>query len=74
MAKKKWLQKASQRMKSAGTAGAFTRYCRAQGYGGVTAQCIAHGLKSKDAKIRKRAAFAKAARTIARQRKRRKRE
>lgn len=72
MAKKKsgkWMQKARKSMKRRGTVGAFTRYCKSKGFKGVTAECIRMGLKSKSATIRKRAAFAKAARTAARRRK-----
>lgn len=39
--------------------GSFTAWCRSKGYDGVTAECIAAGLKSKDPGIRKKANFAK---------------
>ena len=56
---KKWIQKATARMKKKGTVGAFTRWCKAQGFGGVTNACIAKGLRSKNPKIRRRANFAR---------------
>jgi hypothetical protein len=68
-AKKKWMQGAAARMKRKGTVGAFTRWCKAQGYGGVTSECIRAGLKSSNPTIRKRAGFAKAAKSVARKRK-----
>lgn len=49
--------------------GAFTRWCKQQGYGGVTQECIAAGLKSDNPTIRKRANFARNARGWARKRK-----
>jgi hypothetical protein len=58
--KKRWIQRATARMKRKGTVGSFTRWCKSQGYGSVTSACIAAGLKSKDPKIRKKAGFAKA--------------
>lgn len=61
----KWMQKAAARMKRKGTVGAFTRYCG----GKVTNECIQRGLRSSNPTIRKRAAFAKAARKVARNRK-----
>ena len=68
-AKKKWMGRARTSMKKRGTVGAFTRYCRSKGFKGVTAECIRMGLRSSSATIRKRAGFAKAARTVARRRK-----
>lgn len=67
--KKKWIKKAAASMKKRGTVGSFTAYCRRSGFAGVTAECITKGLASKDPKIRKKAAFAKASRTIARRKK-----
>lgn len=58
--KKKWIQKARNRMKRKGTIGSFTKYCG----GKVTDECIRRALKSKDPRIRKKAAFAKAMRSI----------
>ena len=57
--KKRWIQSATTRMKRKGTVGSFTRWCKARGYSGVTPECIAAGLKSKDPAIRKKANFAK---------------
>lgn len=42
--------------------GKFTRWCKRQGYGGVTAACINKGKNSKSASVRKMATFAKNAR------------
>ncbi len=42
--------------------GAFTRWCKAHGFGGVNARCIRAGLKSKDPRVRKMANFARNAR------------
>lgn len=57
----KWMQRARARMAAKGTIGSFTAWCKRQGYSGVTASCICRGLKSGSTKIRKKAAFAKAA-------------
>jgi hypothetical protein len=38
--------------------GRFTAWCKAHGYGGVTAAAIAAGKRSKDAAVRKQATFA----------------
>ena len=59
---KKWMQKAAASMKRKGTKGAFTDYCG----GKVTAECIEKGLNSPNETTRKRAQFAKAARSVAR--------
>lgn len=61
MARNSWIQKASESMKRRGTTGLFTQYCG----GKVTQSCIDRGLNSPNATTRKRAAFAKAARTAA---------
>ena len=42
--------------------GAFTEYCRRNGFDGVTEACIQKGLKSKNPTTRKRANFAKVSR------------
>ncbi len=42
--------------------GTFTAYCKRNGYGGVTSECIAKGKKSPNSKTRKRATFAGASR------------
>jgi hypothetical protein len=62
---KNWIQKARKGMKRKGTVGKFTEYCG----GKVTADCIERGLNSPDPKVRKRAGFAKAMRTVASQNK-----
>lgn len=67
--KTKFMQKARASMKKRGTVGSFTAFCRRLGFRGVTNECIRRGLKSRSASIRKKAAFAKAARTVARKRK-----
>ena len=59
-----WMQKARKSMKRKGTVGKFTDYCG----GKVTNDCIERGLNSPNETVRKRAAFAKAARTVARNR------
>jgi len=53
---KKWIQKATARMKKKGTEGSFRKYCG----GKVTMECIQRGLNSSDPKIRAKARFAKA--------------
>lgn len=42
--------------------GTFTAWCKRQGFGGVTEECIQKGLNSRDAGIRKKANFARNAR------------
>ena len=42
--------------------GTFTAWCKRQGFDGVTEECIAKGLASKDPTTRKRANFARVAR------------
>lgn len=69
MAKKKWMQRARTSMKKRGTVGSFTRWCKTQGFSGVTTECIRKGLASRSRAIRKKAAFAKAAKSVARKRK-----
>jgi hypothetical protein len=59
---KKWMQKAAASMKRRGTVGSFTAWCKSQGYGGVTSECIAAGKRSKSGAIRKKANFAANAR------------
>jgi ribosomal protein L9 len=54
----KWMQKASKKMEEKGTEGSFTAWCKKKGFGGVTSQCIAAGLKAGGA-IAKKAIFAK---------------
>ena len=43
--------------------GKFTDYCEGLGFSGVTNECITKGKASKNAKTRKRATFAKNARS-----------
>jgi len=43
--------------------GKFTSYCKSKGYGGVTGECIEDGLASKSAAVRKRANFARNAKS-----------
>ena len=76
MAKKKskWMGKARARMKKKGSAGSFTRWCESRGHDGVTAKCIQEGLASKSKAIRKKAGFARSARSVARKRKRKSRK
>lgn len=59
-AKGGWIQAANKRMKAKGTKGSFTKYCG----GKVTNECIQRGLNSSNPTTRKRAAFAKAMRSI----------
>lgn len=42
----KWMQKATDRMKSGGTVGSLTAYCRRAGFAGVTCECIAMARKA----------------------------
>ena len=49
--------------------GAFTRWCKQQGYSGVTQECINKGLHSKNPTIRRRANLARTFKKIARRRK-----
>ena len=57
---KQWIQKATAKMSAKGTKGTFREWCKQQGYNGCTKEAIEKGLKSKNPKIRKKAAFAKA--------------
>ena len=43
--------------------GKFTEYCKSKGYGGVTSKCISEGKASNSPAIRKRATFAKNAKS-----------
>jgi len=65
----RWIQGARSKMKKKGTVGAFTEWCKRQGYSGVTSACIEKGLKSKSLTIKRRAAFAKAMRSMKRKKK-----
>ena len=59
----KWIQKAHLKE------GAFTDWCKSQGYGGVTKECIAAGKRSEDPKTRKRANLASTFRKMSRAKK-----
>ena len=62
-AKKNWIQSAIK------NPGSFTEWCKRRGYKGVTSECIAEGLKSKDPTTRRRAALAKTLKGMAKRRK-----
>jgi len=70
---KKWLQKARARMERKGTVGAFTRWCKAHGFGGVTQACINSAIsqarRTGNTTLLKRAVFARNVKKIARRRK-----
>jgi len=68
--KKKWMQKAGQRMEKKGTEGAFTAYCKRHGFPGPTQACIDYAMAHGDRTTQLRAGFAKTAKKIARKRKR----
>lgn len=68
---KKWMQAAAARMKKKGTEGSFTAWCKRHGFGGVNERCIAAALK-KGGTIAKKAAFAKAARSVRKKKKKKK--
>lgn len=42
--------------------GSFTAWCKRHGHNGVTAACVAAGLKADDVRIRRKANFARNAR------------
>lgn len=44
--------------------GAFTRYCKGEGFGSVTAECIARGINSKNSHVNHMARFAKTLRRL----------
>ena len=56
--KKRFIQQAFKTFEKKGTKGAFTRWCRSQGYPKVTNACVVRGKRSKNALTRKRAVFA----------------
>ena len=58
---KKWIPKDLKK-------GAFTAWCKSQGFGGVTAACIAKGKKSKNPTTRKRATLAQTFKKMAKKR------
>lgn len=49
--------------------GSFTKWCKTQGYDGVTQECINEGLASKNATTRRRARLAQTFKNIAKNRK-----
>lgn len=57
--KTKWMQGAAEAIKRHHTKGAFTRWCKSQGFSGVTDECIAKGLASKNPTTVRRANLAK---------------
>ena len=64
MAGERWMQAAVKRP------GAFTNWCKAQGFDGVTAECIAMGKRSKNPTVRRRAVLAQTFRKVAARKKR----
>ena len=63
MANKKWIQGAVKKP------GAFTAWCKQQGFGGVTNACINKGMHSKNTTIKHRALLAKTFRKMGRRKK-----
>jgi hypothetical protein len=64
MAKKKhWIQDAIKKP------GAFTEWCKRQGYEGVTRECIEKGKKSPNPTTRRRAYLAETLKKLAKKRK-----
>jgi len=63
VAKKKWIQSAVKKP------GAFTNWCKKQGYKGVTSACIAEGKRSKNPTTRRRANLAATLRKMRRKKK-----
>jgi len=61
--KEKWIQEAIKKP------GAFTQWCKRQGYEGVTQECIEKGKKSDNITIRRRAILAETLRRLAKRRK-----
>lgn len=62
----KWMQKAVKNK------GAFTKWCKQQGYDGVTQECIEKGKKSKNPTTKKRAVLAETFKKQAKKRKKKK--
>ena len=60
MANKKWIQGAVKKP------GAFTAWCKQQGFGGVTQSCIDKGKQSNNVTIKRRANLAQTFRRMAR--------
>jgi hypothetical protein len=62
MAKRKWIQEAIKKP------GAFTEWCRRQGFSGVTRECIEMGKRSSNPTTRRRAYLAETLRRLAKRR------
>ena len=61
---KKWMSGAVKKP------GSFTSWCKSQGFGGVTEECISRGKSSKNTTTRRRATLAETFRKTARRKKR----
>jgi len=61
--KKKWIQQAIKKP------GAFTEWCRRQGFSGATKACIEKGKRSSNPTIRRRAYLAETLKRLAKRRK-----
>ncbi len=61
---KKWIQGAIKHP------GAFTEWCKKQGFSGATEECIAKGKKSKNPTVRKRATLAQTLKKMHKKKKR----
>lgn len=64
--KEKWIQKAIK------NPGAFTQWCKRQGYSGVTKECIEKGKQSPNPTTRRRAYLAEILRKLSKKRKKKK--
>jgi hypothetical protein len=60
--KKKWIQQAIKKP------GAFTEWCKRQGFSGVTRECIEMGKRSSNPTTRRRAVLAETLRKLAKRR------
>lgn len=61
--KKKWIQEAIKKP------GAFTEWCKRQGFSGVTKECIEMGKRSSNPTTRRRAVLAETLKKLAKKRK-----
>jgi len=61
--KKKWIQEAIKKP------GAFTEWCRRQGFSGTTKECIEKGKRSSNPTTRRRAVLAETLKKLAKKRK-----
>jgi hypothetical protein len=61
--KKKWIQEAIKKP------GAFTEWCKRQGFSGVTKECIEMGKRSSNPTTRRRAHLAETLKKLAKRRK-----